>query len=126
MSEYNFRKKFNRADKQETGSNEGNSGYQKKSYQKSSNGSGGNNDAPAFISVGSVSFPKNLDEKARDEALDVLRNLGASLWINVFLPNDVKSLELSNKMRLLVSFKKPQGDKVPEWIVGKAYLPAEE
>lgn len=92
----------------------GKGGYGKSSYKK-----GGDEENP-FTRIGSIASTKNTDE----EFLEMLADSNACLWLNVYLPKGVESVEIDNNTKILLRLKAPKNS--PEWVVGSALIPNEE
>lgn len=70
--------------------------------------------------VGNFSLTKKTKNPA--EVIDLLKEV-SGLKVQVYLPEEAEALELSNKTRLIVSFKLGKNNKAPKFVVGRAYLP---
>lgn len=90
--------------------------------RSSGRGKGGKNKFP-FTKLGSISTSKDT-EKEHGDLIDELIANKVKFWCKVYLPEDVDSVEIPHKTRLLISFNPHSKD--PEFVLGKVYIPEEE
>lgn len=95
----------------------GSGGYKKGGYKK---GGRGNDDEFPFTRVGSIAPTKGTDE----DTIEELQNSDINLWLNVYLPKGVKSLEIDNSTKILIKLKRPKNS--PDFVIGSALLPKDE
>lgn len=111
------------------GESRGGGSYGGRSSSRDSNerdGSKSYGKGPMMVRIGSLKFTKKMDQRDQEDLRAFLEEVGAQMWLEIFLPRNTKELTVYPKDKILLSFKKSKNDKIPDYVIGSASLPPED
>lgn len=79
----------------------------------------------SFTRVGSVTLAKSTTEAHGEELIDELQDMEIQMWVNFYLPKGVKSMEVTNDTKMLISIK-PQHEDTPDFVAGSVSIAEDE